>query len=191
MLQRLRKAVGYAINNLEEICADNTLLTWLERCGGYTPAGWLEYVRPLVAAYLEQQRAGNRCPLTKDEWLEIRRRHPPQLSLDREHRRVRVGERVSKELTEQQFALFEYMYNHSGTTCTRSELHFLADRKLAYEPVAGEPTYEAPNDYSGQLETAIWRLREALEPDPKHPFFIITAKGKGYRLENAFKPSQV
>lgn len=191
VLQRLRKALGYIVDSLNEICADKTLLTWLERCGGYTPAGWLEAMRPLVAAYVEQQRAGKRCPLTKEEWLEIRRRHPPQLSLDREHRRVRVGERVSKELTEQQFALFEYMYNHSGTTCTRSELHFLADLKLAHEPVAGEPNYEAPNDYSGQLETAIWRLREALEPDPKHPFFIITAKGKGYRLENAFKPSEV
>jgi len=109
--------------------------------------------------------------------------------LDRVHRRVQVGERVSKELTEQQFALFEYMYNRAGDICTRSELHFLADLKLIHEPVIGEAAYESPNDYSGQLETAIWRLREALEPDPKHPFFIVTMKGKGYRLENAFKPS--
>lgn len=191
VVRRLSKALGSSFNGLEAICEDKSLLNWLERCGGYTPAGWLEYVRPLAAAYLEQQRAGKQRPITKKEWLEIRRRHPPQLSLDREHRRVRVGERVSKELTEQQFALFEYMYNRAGKICARGELHFLADLKLAHEPVAGESNYESPNDYSGQLETAIWRLREALEPEPKHPFFIITVKGKGYRLENAFKPSMM
>lgn len=191
VLRRLRKAFGCTFEGLDAICEDKTLLTWLERCGGYTPAGWLEYVRPLAAAYLEQLRIGNPRPITKKAWLEIRRRHPPRLSLDRNQRRVRVGERVSKELAEQQFSLFEYLYNRAGMTCTRSELHFLADLKLAHEPVAGEPKYESPNDYSGQLETAIWRLREALEPDPKHPFFIITVKGKGYRLENAFKPSEM
>lgn len=188
LLRRLYLAVGCTFTSLAEICDDKTLSNWLERCGGNTPAGWLEYVRPLVAAYLEHRRSGQDRPISKKEWLEIRRRHPPRLSLDREHRRVQVGERISKELTEQQFALLEYMYNRSGEICTRSELHFLADLKLAHEPVPGQSTYEAPNDYGGQLETAIWRLREALEPDPKHPFFIVTVKGKGYRLENAFKP---
>lgn len=191
VLRRLHKALGCTFQNLNEICEDETLSTWLERCGGYTPAGWLEYVRPLVAAYLEQQRAGRNGPITQQEWLEIRRRHPPQLSLDKEHRQVRVGERVSKELTEQQFSLFEYMYNRAGDICTRSELHFLADLKLPHVPIVGEAAYESPNDYNGQLETAIWRLRDALEPDPKNPFFIITVKGKGYRLENAFQPWNV
>jgi hypothetical protein len=189
LLRRIEVAVGLELTTLAQICADPDLLAWLERCGGNTPAGWLEQARPLVAAYLEQQRNGNTAPITSDEWLAIRRRHPPKLSLDRNTRRVRVGERVSKELTEQQFVLFEYLYSHAGETCTRSQLHYLAELKLPSEPHPGDKLYEAPKDYSGQLETAIWRLREAIEPAPQHPFFLITVKGKGYCLENAFKPS--
>lgn len=107
VLRRLQFALDCEITALEQLCEDKTLVTWLERCGGHTPAGWLDYIRPLIAAYLERQRSGLPGPISKKEWLEIRRRHPPKLTLDREHRRVRVGEQTSKELTEQQFALFE------------------------------------------------------------------------------------
>ncbi len=188
LLRRLHLATGVELTTLTQICTDPELIVWLERCGGNTPAGWLEYARPLVAAYLDRQRNGHTDPINEAEWLEIRRRNPPKLSLDRTTQRVRVGERISKELTEQQFALFEYLYKNAGETCTRSQLHYLADLKLPSEPRPGDDLYEAPKDYSGQLETAIWRLRDAIEPAPQHPFFIITVKGKGYRLENAFKP---
>ncbi len=188
LLRRLHLATGVELTTVTQICTDPDLIDWLERCGGNTPAGWLEYARPLVAAYLDRQRNGHTAPISEAEWLEIRRRNPPKLSLDRTTQRVRVGERISKELTEQQFALFEYLYKNAGETCTRSQLHYLADLKLPSEPRPGDDLYEAPKDYSGQLETAIWRLRDAIEPAPQHPFFIITVKGKGYRLENAFKP---
>jgi hypothetical protein len=188
LLRRLQVAIDAKVTTLAQICTDPNLVAWLERCGGNTPAGWLEYARPLVAAYLDRQRNGDTAPISEAEWLEIRRRNPPKLSLDRTTQRVRVGERISKELTEQQFALFEYLYKNAGETCTRSQLHYLADLKLPSEPRPGDDFYEAPKDYGGQLETAIWRLRDAIEPAPQHPFFIITVKGKGYRLENVFKP---
>jgi hypothetical protein len=190
--KRLSLALGREINSLADICEDKMLSNWLERCGGDTPHGWLEYLRPLVAAYLDRQRRGRFEPVSTEEWHDIRRRHPPLLILDKQHERVMVGEREVKELSEGQYALLEYLYDRAGQVCSRSELYYRAARGLAYEPRApSDPGWEAPKAYSGQLDTAIWRLREMIEPgyvdNNKDSLFIITVKGKGYRLENAYK----
>ena len=134
-VRRIAWVVGCPIDSFRQICQDKTLSTWLTRCGGNTPAGWLEFLRPLVAAYLERSRRGNTKPITKKEWLEIRRRHPPKLTLNHEQRQVRVGERVSTSLTEQQYALLAYLYDRAGQVCSRSELYYLAYLKLTGEPV--------------------------------------------------------
>jgi DNA-binding winged helix-turn-helix (wHTH) protein len=192
VIKRLSLALGREISSLADICEDKTLSNWLERCGGYTPHGWLEYIRPVVAAYIDRNRRGRFEPVPTEEWRDIRRRHPPPLILDKQRKRVIVGEREIKELSEGQYALLEYLYERAGQVCTRSELYYRAARGLAYEPrVPSDPGWEAPKDYSGQLDTAIWRLREMIEPgyvdNNKDSFFIITVKGKGYRLENAYK----
>ncbi len=192
--KRLTLALGQELKSLADLCEDKTLTIWLERCGGHSPHGWLEYIRPLVAAYLERARAGQFNSIPKEEWREIRRRHPPSLILDKERRSVMVGERVVKEVSDSQYILLEYLYENAGRLCTRSELHYRADRGLDYEPrSSSDPNWEIPKAYSGKLDTAIWRLREILEPGyiskkDNESFFIITVKGKGYILKNAFKP---
>jgi hypothetical protein len=192
VVKRLTRALGRQIDSLIDICKDETLPIWLERCGGHSARGWLEYSRPLVAAYLERARKGRFEPISKKEWREIRRRHPPVLILDKERKSVVVGEREIKELSDSQYALLEYLYENAGRLCTRSELHYRADRGLDYEPrSASDPQWEPPPNYSGQLDTAIWRLRELIEPGyiskrDNESIFIITVKGKGYILKNAF-----
>jgi DNA-binding winged helix-turn-helix (wHTH) protein len=190
--KRLTLALGREIKSLADVCEDDTLPIWLERCGGYSARGWLEYIRPLVAAYLERARLGRFEPISKEEWREIRRRHPPVLILDKERKSVIVGEREIKGLSDSQYALLEYLYENAGRLCTRSELHYRADRRLDYEPrSSSDPQWELPTAYSGQLDTAIWRLRELIEPgyiskEDNESIFITTVKGKGYVLRNAF-----
>lgn len=190
--KRLTLALGREINSLADICKDTTLSTWLQRCGGNSARGWLEHIRPLISAYLERVRIGRFEPITKEEWREIRRRHPPSLILNKEQKSVIVGEREIKELSDSQYTLLEYLYENAGRLCTRSELHYRADRGLDYEPrSSSDPQWEPPPAYSGQLDTAIWRLRELIEPGyiskkDNEVIFIITVKGKGYVLKNAF-----
>ncbi|RLC73381.1 MAG: transcriptional regulator, partial [Chloroflexi bacterium] len=43
------------------------------------------------------------------------------------------------------------------------------------------PEYQA-EVYDYQIESLVKRLREKLEPDPRHPALIITARGWGYKL---------
>lgn len=190
--KRATLALGQPINSLASLCKDKSLPDWLQKCGDLTPRGWLEYMRPLVAAYLERVRRGQTAPIERAEWLEIRRRHPPLLKLDARSRTVMVGERAILDFPEGQFRLLAYLYANAGRTCSRSELHYRADLGLDHEPRAvGDLYYESPKEYSGKLDTAIWRLRDLIEPDlsEKNKYlFVITEKGKGYRLENAYKP---
>jgi len=186
LLKRIALAIGKPVASLDEICTDKSIPEWFERCGGMTPRGWLELARPLVAAYLERAYDGTAKPITREEWVEIRRRHPPLLLLNEETGQLWVGMREINDLPEGQLKLLAYLYRNAGQTCSRSELHYLADRGLSHIPHTHDDAWEPPKSYSGKLDTAIWRLRENIEPDPDDaPLYIQTEKGKGYRLENA------
>ena len=43
---------------------------------------------------------------------------------------------------------------------------------------------ELAKEFEGTLDTALWRLRGAIEPDPKDPLYVVTRRGQGVRLEN-------
>ena len=192
VIKRLSLALNQEFKSFADICEDDSLPIWLERCGGHSARGWLKYVRPLVSAYLERVRMGRFEPISREEWREIRRYHPPALMLDKERKSVVVGEREIKDLSDSQYALLEYLYENAGRLCTRSELHYRVDRGLDYEPrSSSDPQWEPPPTYSSQLDTAIWRLRELIEPGyiskkDNESIFITTVKGKGYVLKNAF-----
>lgn len=185
--KRLVLATDRKINSLAELCEAENLQTWLERCGAHSPRGWLECVRPLIAAYLDQIRLGHASSITEDEWKEIRRRHPPALILNESKRQVTVGWRQVRDLPTAPYALLSHLYERAGQICSKSELYYLAYRGLDTEPLSpADPNWEAPKDYDGLIDTTIWRLRSVIEPDPSDPIFIITVKGQGMRLENAW-----
>lgn len=183
LVRRLAFATSLPLQQLDQICSDPSLPTWLERCGGLNPRGWLNQFRPLAAAYLERLRTGQPAAISVEEWRAIRRRHPPLLTFNREEKRVQVEARAI-DLTDEQFKIFEYLYDHAGKICTRSELYYLAYRGLTHELTVSDKEYEAPESYRTLIETAIWRLRRSIEPDDAEETFIITIKGKGYRLEH-------
>ncbi len=165
--------------HLDDVCQDKELIQWLSRCGGDVPRGWLEQVRPLAAHYISRER-----PLTTQEWQEIREHRPPRLSVDIETGRVTVGYRQIKDIGQVEMALLHYLYQYRDRICTREELYHKAYRPSMYP--GGDERRASPADYQGLLDTALWRLRKAIEPEPKRPVFVVTRRGKGVKLENAW-----
>jgi DNA-binding winged helix-turn-helix (wHTH) protein len=184
VLKRLALATGGDVEQITQVCSDPGLLAWLEWCGGLKPRGWLRQFDALAAAYLERSRNGQSQPISTEEWRAIRQRHPPLLTFEPAIRLIRIGER-KVELTEEQFKIFNYLYANAGKICTRGELYFRAYLGKENEPRSpADEGYEALEEYRGLIETTIYRLRQVIEPDDQEEMFIITVKGKGYRLDH-------
>ncbi len=177
--RRLVLATNRKASQLTDVCRDEKLVEWLARYGGDVPRGWLEQARPLASYYLSRGRS-----LTEREWKDIRRHRPPRLSVDLETGRVVIGHREVKDISQVEMALLGYLYQHRDRVCTRDELYHKAYLPAMYP--GGDDRRAYPKDYQGLLDTALWRLRKTIEPDPKHPVFVVTQRGKGVKLENAW-----
>lgn len=73
-------------------------------------------------------------------------------------------------LSPKEQALFDLLYRNTGRACSKQEIA---------ETVW--PEYRA-EVYDYQIESLVKRLREKLEPDPRHPVLILTERGRGYKL---------
>jgi len=167
------------IEQLKEVCEDKELLVWLARCGGASPRGWLDHIQLLAAHYLDLGR-----PVTAGEWRQIRRMRPPEFWVDEEQRRVVVGHRQIQDIPEIEWAILRYLYQHRERICSREELYH-----KAHLPVSGASQADQhffPKEYEGALNNALMRLRQAIEPAPNAPLFIVTHKGKGVKLERTW-----
>lgn len=62
-------------------------------------------------------------------------------------------------------------------------------RRTIVESVYENERYEAGDKIQAQRITAlISRLRKKIEPDPNRPRYILTVRGKGYRLQASGEP---
>lgn len=177
--RRLALASGGKAQRLSDVCEDVQWTEWLVQYGGNIPRGWLEQARPLVAHYLAQGR-----PLTTQEWAKIRQHRPPRLSLDLKTGRVTIGQRELPNLGQAEMALLRYLYEHRDRVCTRDELYHKAYVPVMSPKLVGQRAL--PKEYEGVLDTTLWRLREAIEPDPRRPVYVITRRREGVILENAW-----
>ena len=182
--RRLALVWGHTQWTLADLCTAPDLLPWLNSYGGRLPRGWLELVRPLVETYLAR---GAQQPLTQADWLELQRRHPPRLWLNELTQQVFLGHGEVPDMQPGIYKILCYLYAQRPRLCTRSELFYKAYRGLAYEPQASDdPAWESPRDWSSVIDTLLWRLRKTIEPDPKHPVYIISKRGQGVRLEHVW-----
>lgn len=163
--------------SITEVCADKSWLQWLKQYAGETPRGWLDLTRPVVAAYLKK---GSKLSAT--EWQEVYRQSPPLLNIDLETRRVFVGY-GEVPVSEVGYRLLCYLYENRFRACSKSELYFCAHKALAREPRAmGDEGWEDQSIWEGVLDTALWRLRQAIEwnkADGNKPIYIVSTKGRG------------
>lgn len=167
---------------LGELCKDEAWFHWLKRYSGDTPRGWLDLTRPILAAYIKKGKS-----LSKIEWLDIYRQSPPPLRLDLEAGHVLIGH-GKVDVSAISYKLLAYLYENRHRSCAKSELYYCAHKELAKEPRAKEDAgWEDISSWEGMIDTALWRLRQAVEwdKDESSPLYIISERGQGkIRLEN-------
>jgi hypothetical protein len=86
------------------------------------------------------------------------------IRLDRRSRKVWVkGKAVFPDLTAEEFALLSYLFERQGEICSKSELEALYP----------------------DADALIKHLREKIESDPRRPKYILTVRGRGFKLARA------
>ena len=77
------------------------------------------------------------------------------------------GELVS--LTAREFDILLFLAQHKGRIFTKQQI---------YQNIWKEPYYQD----DGNIMSIISKLRKKIEPDPEHPFYVLTVYGVGYRF---------
>ncbi|MDX9953864.1 MAG: winged helix-turn-helix domain-containing protein [Anaerolineae bacterium] len=99
----------------------------------------------------------------------LRESHGPLLVVSPDRREIWVNQRPVT-LTPKEQVLFELLYECQGRVISKQQI-----------AVAVWPEYQA-EVFDYQIESLVKRLREALEPDPRHPVLLLTIRGQGYRF---------
>ncbi|MFQ5611381.1 MAG: helix-turn-helix domain-containing protein [Anaerolineae bacterium] len=100
--------------------------------------------------------------------------HIPKPTVDRQRRRIQWGAKLLTDLTPLEFEVLAYLIEHTDQVCTRDDLI----QHLYAEQVADPQVGVSDN----RINTLIYRLRQKIEVDPRHPRFVLTVQGQGYRL---------
>ena len=95
--------------------------------------------------------------------------HIGDLEIHHEQRRVLMAGR-EVELNHGEYAMLYCMASSPGQLFSKAQL---------YEAAWGEEYLHGTNS----VENIIWRLRRKLEEDPKHPGYIKTVVGAGYKID--------
>lgn len=119
--------------------------------------------RELLARIRSVLRGTNQAP-TASEVLQL-----GDLEIDVASMTVQVQGR-NVMTTVREFRLLEYLAMHRGRVLTRDQL---------LDAVWKETPFVTPRS----IDVYIRRLREKIEPDPRHPQYLKTLRGIGYRFE--------
>ena len=166
---------------LVQLCNDPDFENWLLYFGGDEPRQWLELLTPFIKYYIEN---GLRKPIESKISKELRLKNPPRFHLDEKDFRVKIGGRIIplNDLPRKVYSLLTFLYRHAGEVVTKEKLYYAVDHEITSVPARGDDNYVDPIVYTGQIDTNIYRLRQAIEPDPKNPVILQTERGYGVRL---------
>jgi hypothetical protein len=78
------------------------------------------------------------------------------------------------DLTAKEFDLLAYLYQHKEQVCEVEQ--------VIAELYPGNAGFEIN---ANTISALVGRVRRKIEPDPKHPQFLLNVKGRGYRLTTA------
>ena len=115
--------------------------------------------------------------------------HIGDLEIHHEQRRVLMAGR-EVELNHGEYAMLYCMASSPGQVFSKAQLYEAAycmasspgqvfSKAQLYEAAWGEAYLHGTNS----VENTIWRLRRKLEEDPKHPGYIKTVVGAGYKID--------
>ena len=96
----------------------------------------------------------------------------PPLTIDEKQQQVLIGGRVIRgKLTPLENNLLLFLYQNAGEVKSRDNIY-----------LAVYQTTEGVSDEA--IDSLVFRLRQKIEPDPKRPVYLVTQRGRGYRLMN-------
>lgn len=171
---RIALALGLDQFNLTQLCQDRRLIQWLYRIGGVSPKGWLTVVRPLAKSYIDQATSKRR-PLTPEQWKDIRRSLPVQIRLA-QGGMVIVGFRAVEGLSETESRILTHLLTQRPHLVSRDEL---------YRQVFPNQEATGRGDLDrAPIDTALSRLRKALEPLPGESKLFVTQRNRGVRIDS-------
>ncbi len=101
----------------------------------------------------------------------VRRGAGHAIRVDADSGEVWVAGRQAPTLTQLEYRLIMLLYGHLGKIC---------DKYAVVEAVWGQDYMDEVDD--ARIEKLISRLRQKLEPDPVNPQYLITVRGRGYKL---------
>jgi hypothetical protein len=179
--KRLQVAFGKKDFLISDLCESDEIKNWLYRAGGASPREWLYQTQPLVSYYLTHHLTH---PISTSKWKELRKERIPYIWIDEIQQMICVGARKITDLSPSQYNMILYLYHHTGQVVSTSELYFLISLGLNSIPEPVDDSYVPPKLYRGAIDTAIWRLRQIIEPDPKNPLLLTTVRGRGVKLIN-------
>ncbi len=100
-----------------------------------------------------------------------RRRRQEGVRVDVESGHVWVDGRQTPTLTELEYRLLLLLYGRLGQIC---------DKYQIVEAVWGDEYIDHVDD--ARIDKLLSRLRAKIEPDPRRPRYIVTVRGRGYKL---------
>ncbi len=103
--------------------------------------------------------------------LIARRPQPQGIRLDPDSGEVWVDGRQAPTLTNLEYRLLLLLYGRLGKICTKYDV---------VEAVWGEDYIDEVDD--ARIEKLVSRLRQKLEPDVANPRYVLTVRGRGYKL---------
>lgn len=115
---------------------------------------------PVFEAFVRRQRL-------------TRRRRQEGVRVDVESGNVWVDGQEAETLTELEYRLLLLLYGR---------LDQIVDKYEIVEAVWGEEYIDQVDD--ARIDKLLSRLRAKIEPDPRNPRYIVTVRGRGYRLVN-------
>lgn len=90
------------------------------------------------------------------------------MTIDKENRTVSVHD-VPVELTSTEFDLLAFLASNKGRIFTKKQIYTQVwEDEYAFD--------------DSNIMSFISKLRKKIEPDPEHPFYILTVRGVGYRF---------
>lgn len=107
----------------------------------------------------------------------VRLNGPPPVAgtiVSRSPRIVQIDGQMIEELSELEFEVLCYLYEHRGCVCTKQDL-IEAIYRQQYDQAD-----RSIND--ARLQQVVARLRAKIEPDSGHPIYILTVRREGYRF---------
>jgi hypothetical protein len=98
---------------------------------------------------------------------------PPGVWLDADSGEVYVDGRQAPPLTDLEYRLLRFLIERKDKLC---------DRFTLVEAVWGEKFIDEVDD--ARIEKLVSRLRAKIEQDPANPRYLLTVRGRGYRLQS-------